>query len=137
MDFWRNDVPKATTSNHVRRFQNETLEMVKLDEQLVDAIQDIMRIKFRNKDNFADVKIYIPSRDQVFINLLLQYFEKATIENWLINETYPDWYEPLKELLIQLKTEDKISKAKIKKEIRVKWGIWKKGVSEDSTKSLL
>ena len=118
--------PKTKTINHVRRFRDQKLEMIKLNDQLVDAIQDILRIKIRNKDNTEAVKVFIPTKDHVFNNLLTEYFEGAAIQKWLINETFPDWYEPLKELFVQLKVGQKIRKAEIKREIGVKWGMLEK-----------
>lgn len=105
---------KTKTFNHVRRFRDLKLESIKLNDQLVDAIQDISRIAIRNKDNTAAIKVFIATKDRVFDNLSIEYFKGATTQKWLIDETYPDWYEPLKEVFLQLGIGVKIRKAEVK-----------------------
>lgn len=105
---------KTITTNHVRRFQDVLLETVKMNDQLVDTIQDILRIKIRNKCNESPIKVYIPTKDQVLIKLLGEYFRGSTFENWRINETYPNWYKPLMQILQRLNIGDKLRKSKIK-----------------------
>ncbi|MED4400059.1 hypothetical protein ABET41_10865 [Metabacillus fastidiosus] len=116
---------RTNTINQVRRFQDPNLEIIKLNDQLVDAVQDILRVRIRNKDNTVAVKVFIPTKDSVFDNLLMKYFEGAVKQEWLINETYPEWYETLKELLFQLEVGEKIRKAQIKEKL---------GLSGDSGK---
>lgn len=112
---------KTSTINGVRRFQNVGVERVKLNDQFVGLVQDICRTKIRNKDNMDLIKIYIPTKDKIFMNLLYEYFNGCSSNHWdLIETSTPKWFNPLDELFTSLPTGTKISKSTIKEELGLK-----------------
>lgn len=112
---------KIKTINHVRRFDEQQMEIIKLNDQLVDAIQDILRISLRNGTSTAPVKVYIPTKDQVFMNLLLEYFKGASVDSWnILGDSYPHWHKPLEEKFLMLNDGEKIRKAMIRDNLGLK-----------------
>ncbi|MFK7696126.1 hypothetical protein [Paenibacillus sp. HJGM_3] len=112
---------ETTTIKGVRRFQDLELERLRLNDQLVSLIQDICRIAIRNPEFREPVKIYLPTKDKVIVNLLLEYFNGSILNSWAGLEMLfdlPDWYEPLAEVFSQLEVGQEISK----KDIRQKLG---------------
>jgi hypothetical protein len=108
------DDTETNTINDVIRFKNIDLERLKLNDQLVDLIQDICRIKVRNKDSTEPVKVYIPTKDKVLINLLNQYFTGSTIRNWDISDYYTEWYHKLDQLFENMQYGQIIQKGEIR-----------------------
>ncbi|KGR75842.1 hypothetical protein [Ureibacillus sinduriensis] len=102
---------KAITIKHVRRFEDLSIETIKLNDQVVDTIQDIMRISIRNNGTKAYAKVYMLTKDVAFTNLLQDYFIGCKLNDWNMSGTYPEWYEKLNEYLGALKQGEIIRKA--------------------------
>ncbi|WP_199426985.1 hypothetical protein [Thermaerobacillus caldiproteolyticus] len=108
------DDTETNTINGVVRFKNIDLERLKLNDQLVDLIQDICRTKVRNKDGNEPVKVYIPTKDKVLINLLNQYFTGSTVREWDVSDCYPEWYRKLDKLFENMQSGQTIQKGEIR-----------------------
>ncbi|WP_313236109.1 hypothetical protein [Sporosarcina ureae] len=106
---------KTATIKKVRRFKDLGIETIKLNDQVVDTVQDILRICIRNNGNSAQVKVYMLTRDLAFANVIQQYFADCVLESWNMSGTYPWWYVKLDEFFNTLKEGEIIQKATLRK----------------------
>lgn len=111
------DNTSAVTISSVRRFKDKNLELLKINDQLVDSIQDIMRIKIRANKNMEEIKVFLPTKDKAFANLLIEYFQGASINNFNLKENFPAWYETIKNRFSQLEMDEKITKSDLKADL--------------------
>lgn len=112
-----NELPNTTTNTvkSVRRFHNIELEILKLNDQLVNLIQDICRISIRNREYKEEVHVYMASKDDVLVSLLKEHFYGSEIKTWEIS-TYnelPEWYNPVNELFNSMTVGEEVKKRKI------------------------
>lgn len=115
------------TINKVRRFKDIKLELLKLNDQLIDLIQDMNRIKIRIKNGTEPIKIFLPTKDKVLVNLLKEYFCNAKMEKWnLIEDSLPDWYSCIKEIFMNLKNGEVLRKKDLRKKLGLEEAAGKK-----------
>ncbi|SES17795.1 hypothetical protein [Psychrobacillus sp. OK032] len=105
---------KAVTIKKVRRFKNKDTEITKLNDQIVETIQDILRISIRNNGATVRAKVYMLTRDTVFTNILQNYFIGCDLEEWNMSGTFPEWYEKLDEYFGALKQGETTQKATLR-----------------------
>lgn len=105
-------VSSTIGENKVRRFKEIGLEQVRLNDQLVDLIQDICRVKIRHNDNLSPIKVYIPTKDRVLINPV-----DCEERQWVVEETYPEWYSALESTLLDLADGEKITKKTLREKL--------------------
>ncbi|UYZ23274.1 hypothetical protein [Mesobacillus jeotgali] len=109
---------ETITINGVRRFKDLEIERVKLNDQLVGIIQDILRTKIRNRSNKEVVRIFIPTRDKIFISLLKEYFSGSSLLEWnLIESSKPSWYKQMSDIFSSLLINETITKQALKEKL--------------------
>ena len=109
----------TTTVKNVRRFKDLSIETIKLNDQVVDTVQDILRISIRNNGASLQAKAFMLTRDVALINLLHNYFVGCEQEYWNMSGTYPEWYEKLDEYFSILKSGAVIKKAKLREVLQL------------------
>lgn len=109
----------TTTVKNVRRFKDLNIETIKLNDQVVDTVQDILRISIRNNGASEQAKAYMLTRDVALINLLQNYFVGCEQEYWNMSGTYPEWYEKLDEYFSILKSGAVIKKAMLREVLQL------------------
>jgi len=114
------------SEHHTRRFKDLSLERFKLNDQLIDTIQDICRVGIRNRSNKYPIHVYIPTKDKVFIKLLQEYFIGLTCDRWLIEESMPKWYLKCKEYFSMLPAGYKLKKSELKSLLQLESSAGKK-----------
>lgn len=107
------------TVKNVRRFKELSIETIKLNDQVVDALQDILRISIRNNGSTVQAKVYMLTRDVVFANILQNYFVGCELEYWNMSGTYPEWYKKLDEYFSTLKSGAVIGKATLREVLQL------------------
>ncbi|CAM3183167.1 hypothetical protein FITA111629_08510 [Filibacter tadaridae] len=105
---------KVQKRKDVRRFNDLDIETIKLNDQVVDMIQDILRICIRNNGATAQAKVYMMTKDVAFVNILRHYFTGCKVEDWNMSGTYPEWYEKLSKCFKALKLGEVITKVKLR-----------------------
>lgn len=118
----------TTTVKNVRRFKDQSIETIKLNDQVIDTIQDILRISIRNNGASVQAKVYLLTRDVALINLLKNYFVGCKTEYWNMSGTYPEWYEKLDKYFSILKSGAVIKKATLREVLQLDGGGWKKAI---------
>ena len=69
----------------IRRFNEESVEAVKLFETVTELIQEIFRTQLRNHSSKEDIHVYLSTRDTMIINLLKDYFVGCDVSrDWLL-----------------------------------------------------
>lgn len=116
----------TTTVKNVRRFKDFSIETIKLNDQVIDTIQDILRISIRNNGASVQAKVYMLTRDVALINLLKNYFVGCETEYWNMSGTYPEWYEKLDEYFSILKSGAVIKKATLREVLQLEGEAGKK-----------
>jgi len=101
------------------RFKELSIETIKLNDQVVDALQDILRISIRNNGSTVQAKVYMLTRDVVFANILQYYFVGCELEYWNMSGTYPEWYKKLDEYFSTLKSGAVIGKATLREVLQL------------------
>ncbi|MCP8969000.1 hypothetical protein [Ectobacillus ponti] len=115
-----------SSKHHARRFKNVDLEAFKLNDQLVYTIQDICRVAIRNRSNTSPVQVYIPTKDQVFLQLLQDYFINSKCCVWLSEQAMPNWYSKCEDLFSSLPVGHKLKKSELRSELALEGPAGKK-----------